>query len=215
MTKKDEIIKFLKDNPNGIDDDKLSIVLGLKHRQQANSICRQLEIEGLIKRPQVNGKIQNFWIGNKKNIDISYSIQEDNNQKSDEHLWFWEGNIQLKVVDYLVASGFEILSIANTASHERGVDIIARLKKKELWITVKGYPTGTDRTNPTTQASHWFKEAVFDIIDYRNQNINLDLGIALPNCKRYHSLSEKTSWLKNVSGFRFYWVDEYGKLSIE
>lgn len=119
------------------------------------------------------------------------------------------------MVSYLEKNGYKIISIANTTTHQRGVDIIARNDKVELWITAKGYPTGTQRPKATTQAGHWFKQAIFDIIDYRNQSEFLDLGVALPDFRRYHSLSKKTSWLKNVSGFRFYWVDVNGNVSIE
>ena len=105
-------------------------------------------------------------------------------------------------------------SFADTANRQRGVDIKAKSDDGELWITVKGYPEGTRNTPPSTQASHWFKQAIFDVIDYRNQNV-LNLGIALPDFPRYHSLSEKTVWLKNVTNFKIFWVDQQGNIFIE
>ncbi len=61
MTIKQRIISFLQNNPEGFDDDDLARALNLKSRQQANSRCRALEIEGLVVRRRVNGKIRNFW----------------------------------------------------------------------------------------------------------------------------------------------------------
>jgi hypothetical protein len=31
-----------------------------------------------------------------------------------------------------------------------------------LWVTVKGYPKGTLKTNPSTQVVHWLNNAFFD-----------------------------------------------------
>lgn len=61
-TIRDRIIRYLKQQPAGIDDDELAVVLKLKYRQQANSRCLQLKREGLIDRQKVDGKIHNFWI---------------------------------------------------------------------------------------------------------------------------------------------------------
>jgi hypothetical protein len=59
MTIRDRIIEALKTAPNGIDDDTLATVLGLKQRQQANERCRLLVREGLVKsRRAINGKLQ-------------------------------------------------------------------------------------------------------------------------------------------------------------
>jgi HJR/Mrr/RecB family endonuclease len=44
---------------------------------------------------------------------------------------------------------FYIRSVANTASHQQGIDIVAEKDGKLLWVTVKGYPQGTDKTNPS------------------------------------------------------------------
>lgn len=65
MTIEQQIINYLSANPDPIDDDTLTEILGLKRRQQANDRCRKLEMDGLVERKRINGKIHNIWIGGK------------------------------------------------------------------------------------------------------------------------------------------------------
>lgn len=214
MTVKQRIISSLQNHSEGIDDDELTRILGLSARQQANSICRQLEKEGLVVRRIVNGKIHNFWAG--KSIPPSpliISRSQYNLPKSE--LWFWEGNVQSRVVSYLTSQNYHIRSVTDTASHQQGIDIVAEKNGKQLWVSVKGYPEGTDRTNPSTQAGHWFKEAIFDIIVYRGQDKGISLGLALPDYPRYRSLAQKIPWFKLVANFNYYWVQESGEVIVE
>src|SRR5690606_23507541 len=44
---------------------------------------------------------------------------------SGEHPWHWEGNVQAAVVSGLVAEGWSILAVADTASRAAGTDVIA------------------------------------------------------------------------------------------
>ena len=113
------------------------------------------------------------------------------------------------------AHGFNIRSKADTASRQQGIDIEAEKDGKALWVSVKGYPKGTDRTNPSVQAGHWFKLAVFDVIEYRGRDKNVQLAIALPDYPRYRSLAQKITWFKEVAKFTYYWVKEDGEVSVE
>ena len=67
--------------------------------------------------------------------------------------------------------------------------IIAERSGQELWVSVKGYPRGTEKTNPTVQARHWFQGAVFDIVLYRGEDTQVALAIALPDYRRYRKLA--------------------------
>jgi hypothetical protein len=44
---------------------------------------------------------------------------------------------------------------------------VAEKDGKALWVSVKDYPRATAKTNPLVQARHWFKQAIFDMIEYR------------------------------------------------
>jgi hypothetical protein len=111
--------------------------------------------------------------------------------------------------------GYHIRSVADTASHQQGIDIVAEKDGKPLWVSVKGYPQGTDKTNPSVQAGHWFKQAIFDIVEYRERDKNVSLAIALPDFPRYRSMSQKITWLKPVANFSYFWVNENGDVVVE
>ena len=209
-TIREKIISYLQQHQNGIDDDTLAEVLQLSARQQANSSCRQLEKEGLVIRKRVNGKFHNFWNAGKKRSSTSPIVKSENVRP-----WFWEGNVQTSIVRYLEQQNYIIHSAVNTASKERGKDIEAEYNGKDFWITVKGYPEGTKRTHPSTQAGHWFKQAAFDILQYHGENHEAHLGMALPDFPRYRSLAQKIKWLQPVAKFTYYWVQENGIVTEE
>lgn len=210
MTIRDRIIEYLQTNPNGVDDDHIASDLQLSHRQQANARCRELEKEGLVRRSKVDGKIHNFWLGLSTERHTQ-ALGKD----ADNKPWHWEGHVQSKVVGELVRRGYEIAAVAHTASRQRGKDIIAVREGTPVWITVKGYPIGTTNTHPSTQAGHWFKQAVFDIIQYREESPSAELGLALPDYRRYRQLASTVSWLKNAARFSYIWVNKDGEITIE
>jgi len=219
VTIKERIAEYLKKHPEGVDDDILARNLNLSARQQANSRCRQLEAEGLVERRKVGGKIHNFWIGGEGGGVRSKSHSTPNKKKKDptdyQEAWYWEGNIQAVVVGYLAGQGYRVMSVADTASRQRGKDIEAVKDGKPVWVSVKGYPRGTAKTNPATQASHWFKQAVFDILEYRGEDANAELGLALPDFPRYRDLAARITWLQPLAKFTYYWVQDSGEVKAE
>lgn len=127
--------------------------------------------------------------------------------------WFWEGNVQAAVVRQLGRTGYAILRAADTASHAHGRDIEAQGSGR-LWVTVKGYPNGTERTRADTQARHWFKHALYDIVDWRGQDSAVLLAIALPDFPVYRRMAERVHWLEPVARFGFVWVNRRGKVDL-
>jgi hypothetical protein len=208
---RERIVAVLQQHPEGTDDDKLAEILGFRRRQQANSYCRQMERESLVVRRRVNGKIHNFWIGSKQVTPTKTPPPKAGGAKS----WFWEGNVQAVVVRSLSAQDYIIRSVADTASRQQGKDIIAERNGTPLWITVKGYPKDTSKTPASTQAGHGFKQAIFDIIEYRGESEIAELGVALPDFRRYRSLAKKIDWFQSVAKFSYYWVRKNGEISIE
>jgi len=219
VTIKERIAEYLKKHPEGVDDDMLARNLNLRARQQANSRCRQLEEEGLVERRKVRGKIHNFWAGGEGGgvRRKSHSApQKKKKEPTDYHdAWYWEGNVQATVVGYLAGQGYSVMSVADTASRQRGKDIEAVKDGKPVWVSVKGYPRGTEKTNPTTQASHWFKQAVFDILEYRGEDSSAELGLALPDFPRYRDLAARITWLQPLAKFTYYWVQDSGEVKAE
>jgi hypothetical protein len=217
MTIKQRILQYLQDHPEGVDDDVLTEALNLSRRQTTNIQCHKLENDGFIVRKHVRGKIHNFLTGvpisSPPSIPVNTNVSNTNQLRSDN--WFWEGNVQAQVIKYLVKQGFSIKSVADTASFQRGVDIVAEIKGKTLWVSAKGYPQGTERTNPTVQAAHWFKDVIFSIIEYRQREKDVYLVVVLPDFPRYHYMAQKITWIKPIAKFTYFWVNEQGEVSTE
>ncbi len=145
--------------------------------------------------------ISNNMKSNNDNNDITKNIVDIKEQ------WYWEGNVQKVIVSYLQKSGYRILKTANTAIKESGIDITALTPDmRRLLITVKGYPDENNKSK-NTQARHWFAEAIFDLVLYRQEYPEVMLAIGLPDdFATYKNLSEKVSWFKESLPFMYYWV---------
>ncbi len=168
MTIRDRILDYLRKHPEGVDDDGLTRALGLAQRQQANQRCRRLEEFGFISRCRVDGKIRNFFNIDKLSPPTQSAIVSS---ELTERPWFWEGNVQAKVAEHIQSLGYTITSIANTATKQQGKDVVAHAPSgQKMWISAKGYPIGTLKTNPRTQARHWFAHALFDLILWHDED---------------------------------------------
>jgi hypothetical protein len=130
------------------------------------------------------------------------------------HPWYWEGNVQKRLLDWLQKNGHEIHSFSDTASRSGGVDIVAKdATGSQIWITVKGYP----ETLRNVQARHYFANAIFDLILYRGESASVQLGIALPEgFPTYKNLAKKVQWLREeIFPFDIYWINEDGRVRKE
>lgn len=213
-TVRDRILDYLRSHPEGADDDELTRALGLKYRAQANQRCRELVDEGLVIRRRINGKLRNDAAGVREPHPPAPPSPRPPAGVGGKP-WYWEGNVQSRVAAYLLGQGYVIRRIADTANHEHGIDLVAEKGGRALWVTVKGYPAGTDRTRPSTQARHWFKGALFDIVVWRGEDTQVDLAMALPDFPRYRRLAERVCWLQSSARFSYLWVREDGSVRAE
>jgi len=210
MTIQDRILDYLKAHPEGVDDDSLTVALELAQRQQANQRCRRLEQFGLVFRRRVNGKLHNF-VCSEPPVTLTLLAP---GRMPEERSWFWEGNVQARVVEYITRLGYNVAFAADTASKQQGKDVIANSPSgKTLWISAKGYPAGTVKTNPRTQARHWFSQALFDLVLWHSENASVELALAFPNQITYRNLAVRVKWLLEYLGAGIYWVDESGEVS--
>ncbi|MNR86722.1 hypothetical protein D3C72_175770 [compost metagenome] len=192
----------------------------LKQRQTAHSICTQLFRDGLIERDQNTCVYCQVFklVSRLRTVIPSVGMVQLSIPSQPKEIpyhaqpWFWEGNVQASLAAWLVDNGYSIQSVANTATKEAGKDIIAvDSEGTELWITVKGYPNATERTNPSTQARHWFCGAIFDLVQYREERKDVALAAAFPDgFTTYRNLAERTTWLKEAAPFSLFWVAEDG-----
>ena len=137
--------------------------------------------------------------------------------------WHTEANVQAAVVSFLDAGGWRILSVANTASRERGTDVIAERDGQTIGIEVKGFPSRsyadpsraheTKRARPSTQAGHWYAVAVLSAMRQRNREPEWRSVIALPDFPRYRSLYAETTASLDAIGIEVWWVSDDGSVT--
>jgi len=232
MTAQARIIQQLSELHGPACDDCLSELAILPQRQVANQICRRLAAQNIIQRGQgscarcsykkiVNAisvlpasVVQNARLETAKSADSRTAVSE----------WFWEGNVVSSLVGYLSRQGWQIYGVADTKTHERGVDIRASRDGGEMLIEVKGYPSKVYRnearhaelkkTNPTVQARVWYSEAMLKAMQLQNEYPTAQVAIGLPNLPRYVALIQSTQTSRAKLGIKILLVDEVGNVEV-
>jgi Holliday junction resolvase-like predicted endonuclease len=134
--------------------------------------------------------------------------------------WHTEAQVQAMLVEYLVHDGWQIVSQADTARRERGIDIVAARKADTVAIEVKGFPGRgyadprrkgeRKRAQPSTQAKGWYGRAVLAAMLTRTRMPQARSVIALPDFPRYRDLFRETAeWLQRCS-IELWWVSKDG-----
>lgn len=146
------------------------------------------------------------------------SVRVESGAPSDE--WHHEANVQAAVVTHLATTGWLVTSVADTATKERGIDIVARRGGTLIGIEVKGYPSkfyaeparaGRPKpTQPATQARVWYAGAVLAAMRVRGRNPSMRAVIALPDFPTYRALFADTRWSLDQCGIEVWWVSEVG-----
>ena len=132
-------------------------------------------------------------------------------------------NVQAAVVTALAGWGGRILSVANTATKEHGVDVIAEREGRTVGVEVKGFPSRNyadprrageaKRTSPSTQAGHWYAQAVLAAMRLRGKEPDWRSVIALPDFPRYRDLHAETSNSLAAAQIEVWWVHADGAVS--
>ena len=209
-------------------DDCLAPAAGWNQRQQANQVGRRLEARGVIARPKATcvmcHKIKTVSaVGDSPSLPSepppvaaqtrSVAGTAVAEPPAGAQPWHWEGNVQAAIAAHLASTGWRLTQVVDTASKAQGVDVIAQRNGLELWVTVKGYPKGTERTNPSTQSRHWFSHAMFDVVRYRTKRPDVAIGVGLPDgFTTYLNLAPTVEWLHASAPFVFYWAGEDGEV---
>ena len=207
----------LRSSSGGMSDAELAKLLDLQH-QTVNATCRQLAAAGGIRRVKHLGSavIKNFANGGPRaetppTPGMTTTLRNPSTTDTNRP-WYWEGNVQSTVVKHLENDGWRILSAANTATRAAGKDLVAQRHGIDLWISVKGQPERTEKTQPFLQARHWFAGAIFDVVLWRQESTSALLGVALPTFTTYVSLAKRSQWLQNQAPFSYFWVEESGNV---
>ena len=141
-------------------------------------------------------------------------------KKNDD--WYWEGNIQEKIVIHLQNQGYDVIAV-DTIKKTIGADIIAKKFDKKIVVEVKGWPSdkysdGPKKgqlkpTQPTLQAKHWLSEAFLTIIRRKQFFLDSTLAIGLPRYQRYIDLVSDIRWAIESLKIKTFFVDSKGEVT--
>jgi Holliday junction resolvase-like predicted endonuclease len=134
--------------------------------------------------------------------------------------WHTEARVQSAVISFLVRNGWQITSSADTARREHGIDIVALRQGHTVAIEVKGFPSRfyadpsradeQKRTQPSTQAKHWYAQAVLAAMLTRSRRPQDQAVIALPDFPRYRKLYSESAGSLQQCAIELWWVSEDG-----
>jgi hypothetical protein len=128
----------------------------------------------------------------------------------DPRRWPWEGQVQALFARYLREHSWVIQAMADTATKARGVDVLAYKDSRRLGAEVKGWPSEgyanvlrraeTKATKPSTQAAHWYSQALFKAIMLLDSHPGYDSLMVLPDYPRYRDLADRTRTGRDAAG---------------
>jgi len=134
-----------------------------------------------------------------------------------------ETDVQASVVAALAAAGWAISSVANTATKEHGIDVIAEREGQTIGVEVKGFPglgyadparaDQRKRTRPSSQAVHWYSQAILAAMRLRTKHPEWRSVVALPDHPRYRTLHSETAGSLAAAAIDVWWVDTAGDVS--
>jgi hypothetical protein len=113
-----------------------------------------------------------------------------------------EAAVQARLVAHLAADGWHIDRVADTASREQGIDILATKDGRTLAIEVKGFPSRSyadprkadqvKATNPSVQARHGYAAAMLQAMFMRQEHPDYEIAVAFPDVPTYRTLHQRT-----------------------
>lgn len=215
MTAREDLTAWFVAHPTPLCDDCLASATQVTPRQRARDVALGLESLGVVLRGEgACSRCSKDKIVTWRDRDMPAPPPAEPPESSiEDRPWFWEGNVQHHLAHWLKATGHEIVSTADTARRDRGVDIVATKEAQETWVTVKGWPRATARTQPYLQARHYFAGAMLDVLVYRSENPAVAIAVGLPDgFPTYATLASRVKSLAAPLRFDFLWVDSSGRV---
>jgi hypothetical protein len=112
-------------------------------------------------------------------------------------------------------------TLAHAAMKERGVDLRAAKAGRRLGAEVKGWPSDTyadprraaetKRTQPGTQAGHWFSQALCKAMLLLDSDPGTESLMVLPDFPRYRDLAVRTRTGRRAAGIHVVLLDPDGR----
>lgn len=125
--------------------------------------------------------------------------------------WSRVVNVQARVASWLVRRG-ATLRWATVDGDGPARDLVASMDGDDVHVEVTGWPADGARTHPTTIAGDWFSAAEQAAAQRRREHPRARIVIALPDTRRYRSLTEQRS--SSLAGARaeVWFVDPAGSV---
>ncbi|MDQ2706438.1 MAG: hypothetical protein M3Z25_01830 [Actinomycetota bacterium] len=223
MGQREDVLRILAGHPEGMTEAEVARELKRLHpkavHQTANMICRRLAEEGIVRRDTADSPILNRLSNAEAPVPPRRPVPSEPAKP-----WPWEGAVQHALVEWLTSEGGEIVSQADTATKQRGTDVVAELDGRRVHIEVKGWPSTqysdprrageVKPTAPTVQANQWFAGALSSALKLRQGNPRDRVVVAFPDMPRYRTLhSERAEPLRRLD-IEFWVVTESGTVEI-
>jgi len=106
--------------------------------------------------------------------------------------WSRVVNVQARVASWLVRRG-ATLRWATVDGDGPARDLVASMDGDDVHVEVTGWPADGARTHPITLAGDWFSAAEHAATERRRAHPRARIVIALPDTRRYRSLTEQRS----------------------
>jgi len=126
-------------------------------------------------------------------------------------------------VHNLTSQGWSVPVGADTASKEQGDDLVATRGGETMVVEVKGYPSRgyadpkraaeVKRTSPTSQAHHWFAQAMLRTTRTMDRRPPVTVGDGIPDRPRFLDLLAQTWSAISLLGIKVFLVHEDGSVS--
>lgn len=139
--------------------------------------------------------------------------------------WPWEGQVQSLFAAYLGSNGWLVTAMADTATKAQGVDVLAHKGARNLGAEVKGWPSRAyadlrrsgevKPTQPSTQAGHWFSQAVVKGLMLLDSHPGYESLVVLPDYPRYRRLADSTRSGRAGAGVHVVFIAEDGSTTTD
>jgi hypothetical protein len=222
MTVIDRVADALARQPGGVPVGDLARQLGLSYQGIRNEIERSGSGHG-VWLDRTSSPATARLAADRQTIARQPSARPDRRRKTqptgfdESREPDWEGNVQARVCRWLLDEGWNLEQVANTATRERGTDVIARRDEQRVHVEVKGWPSllyadprrqaEVKRTNPTNQALHWFAGATLSCLRLREAHPADRVAMAFPDRPRYRKLGAEIAGALRSLHVELWFVD--------
>ena len=135
--------------------------------------------------------------------------------------WDWEGHVVDSLVTHLESKGWQVVSRADPAAREHGVDLLVARGRRTQAIEVKGWPaavhaSGAKAGQPkrwrSTMARNYMGDLVLSVLLHRHNRPDDEVALAVPDRETFTTLLGRLRPALELLGIGAYVVHEEGRV---